>query len=157
MTKVERTGSTMLSGFFGVHPNTDLLLQEWKTTAAELEREGNHKAAGERGGVRVMHIRKDAMWPQLAIFSPRTYLSQVRDVTFFKNQERPRSPRTRTKSQHGAVRVFDHFMARTEEDAFSRKTIWTVSRTRDVLSSHKGIYKGQVEQFLLHTRPLLAI
>ena len=50
--------------------------------ATELEREGNHKAAGERGGVCIL-TRKDAMWPQLATFSPRTYLSQVRDVTFF--------------------------------------------------------------------------
>ena len=51
----------MLSGFFGVHPNTDLLLQELRKqlrrgVGLELEREENRKAAGELGEVRVIHI-----------------------------------------------------------------------------------------------------
>ena len=150
MTKVERIGSPMLSGLFGVHPNTDLLLQELRNCdeewAPELEREENRKAAGEFGEVRVIHID-----------SPRCNVGTARDAGryIFLTSRRPRSPRTRTKIQHGAERVFDHFMARTEEDASSRKTIWTVSRTRGGLASQKGIYEGQVEK-LLHTRPLLA-
>ena len=48
--------------FVLVHPNKDLLLQELRkqlqrgVRAPELEREGCHEAAGERGRVRVMHI-----------------------------------------------------------------------------------------------------
>ena len=47
-------------------------------------------------------------------------------------------PRTGSATQHGAVRVSDLFLVRIGEDASSRKTIYTISRTRGVLSGQSA-------------------